>query len=59
MGGTHLAFEFDFLFIAVRSVPFRQAGLALPVLDENERQHHLYECGLSQLVSVDDGQDDT
>lgn len=25
---------------------------ALPVLDQNERQHHLCKCRLSQLVSV-------
>lgn len=61
---------------AVRSVPFRQTGLAsggsqytryccrgiacgaldggdaLPVLDQNERQHHLCDCSLSQLVSM-------
>lgn len=33
---SYLAFKFNFLFICVWSVPFREASLALAVLNENE-----------------------
>jgi hypothetical protein len=38
---SYLAFELDFLFIGVWRVPFCEAGFALPVLDEDERENHL------------------
>lgn len=40
-GSVYLAFELDLLLIRVGRIPLGEAGLTLPVLDQDEGEDHL------------------